>query len=367
VATLADVAGGFGRALREGGIGVPLSAVASFAQALGELGVDSASAVFWAGHCSFVRRPEDRAAYARIFAEYFSGSDTPVWVDTEEELLLALGGTEDDAEPQSETSEEDASVRAMRYSATEVLAHKDFALCNEEELREIERLMAALVHRPARRRSRRRVPTNRPHGTPDLRRTVRAAVRHGGETPRLYRLGPSFRERPVVLLIDVSGSMDSYSRAFVEFAHASVAARRRIEVFALGTRLTRITRALAWHDPDRALAWAFDSVADMSGGTRLGEAIGEFNDRYGVAGMARGALVVIFSDGWDRGDPERIGQEMDRLDRVAHRIVWVNPLKFAPGYAPLARGMAAALPHVDDFLEGHSLASLEELVGVMER
>ena len=255
----------------------------------------------------------------------------------------------------------------MRYSAIEVLTHKDFAACTEEELRQIERLMRSMVHHPARRRSRRPAPTKRPRGAPDLRRTVRAAVRHGGETPRLYRIGPSLKERPVVLLVDISGSMDPYSRAFLEFAHATVAVRHRVEVFALGTRLTRITRTLAWRDPSRAVATASGSVADMSGGTRLGESLAVFNDRYGVAGMARGAVVVIFSDGWDRGDPDQIGREMDRLDHVAHRIVWVNPLKSAPGYAPLARGMAAALPHVDDFLEGHSLTSLEELVGAMER
>jgi uncharacterized protein with von Willebrand factor type A (vWA) domain len=166
--------------------------------------------------------------------------------------------------------------------------------------------------------------------------------------------------------VDVSGSKDHYSRAFHEFAHALVTTRRRAEEFTLGTRMTRITRSLAWRDPSAAVASALGSVQDMSGGTRLGEALGSFNDRYGVAGMARGAVVAVFSDGWDRGEPERIEREMARLARVAYRIVWVNPLKSAPGYAPLARGMAAALPYVDDFLEGHSLASLEELVGVME-
>ena len=352
VATIAEVAAGFGGALRAGGLGAPLSAVSSFAQALDQLGVDSPAAVYWAGHSSFVRRPEDSAAFATIFATFFSGSGSS-WLG--DAGLPVTSADEREGEVSVELDapiDEHAPELVVRYSALEVLTHKDFADCTEEELREIERLMLAMVHRPARRRSRRRTPTNRPHGTPDLRRTVRAAVRHGGETPRLYRLGPSFKERPLVLLLDISGSMDPYSRAFLGFAHATVSVRRRVEVFALGTRLTRITRALAWRDPSRAVKAASGSVDDMSGGTRLGEALGVFNDRYGVAGMARGAVVVIFSDGWDRGDPEVIEREMGRLDRVAHRIVWVNPLKSAPGYAPLARGMAAALPHVDEFPRG---------------
>jgi len=170
-----------------------------------------------------------------------------------------------------------------------------------------------------------------------------------------------------VLLCDVSGSMAPYARALLRFLHAAVTARGagRVEAFALGTRLTRITRELSWRDPDAALADAADAVEDFSGGTRLGEGLKAFNDRWGVRGMARGAVVVILSDGWDRGDPGKLGAEMARLRRVAHRVVWVNPLKAAPGYAPLARGMAAALPYVDDFVEGHSLASLEQLAAVI--
>jgi uncharacterized protein len=153
----------------------------------------------------------------------------------------------------------------------------------------------------------------------------------------------------------------------LRFVHAAVTARGagRVEAFALGTRLTRITRELRWRDPDAALSDAAKAVADWSGGTRLGEGLRVFNDRWGVRGMARGAVVVILSDGWDRGDPARLAGEMGRLHRVAHRVVWVNPLKASPGYAPLARGMAAALPYVDDFVAGHSLAALEQLAAVI--
>jgi uncharacterized protein with von Willebrand factor type A (vWA) domain len=161
--------------------------------------------------------------------------------------------------------------------------------------------------------------------------------------------------------------MEPYARALLRFLHASVASGSRVEAFAVGTRLTRLTRQLSARDPDAALRQAATAVVDWSGGTRLGDGLRAFNDRWGVQGLARGAVVVILSDGWDRGDPNVLAGEMGRLRRVAHRVVWVNPLKASPGYAPLARGMAAALPYVDDFVEGHSVASLENLVEVVAR
>ena len=160
--------------------------------------------------------------------------------------------------------------------------------------------------------------------------------------------------------------MEPYARALLRFVQAAVAGRRRVEAFALGTRLTRLTRELGTRDPDRALERAADRVVDWSGGTRLGGGLRAFNDRWGVRGMARGAVVVILSDGWDRGDPVELAQQMQRLRRVAHRLVWVNPLKVTPGYAPLARGMAAALPHIDRFVEGHSIEALEHLAAVLD-
>ena len=155
--------------------------------------------------------------------------------------------------------------------------------------------------------------------------------------------------------------MEPYSRSLLRFVHAAASGRTRVEVFALGTRLTRLTRELSTRDPDAALERVADAVEDWAGGTRLGDMLAEFNDHWGVRGMARGAVVVILSDGWDRGDPDQLAEQMHRLSRVAHRVIWVNPLKATPGYEPLARGMAAALPHVDRFVEGHSLAALENL------
>ena len=163
----------------------------------------------------------------------------------------------------------------------------------------------------------------------------------------------------------VSGSMEPYARALLRFVHAAVAGRQKVEAFALGTRLTRITRELNSRDPDVALAAASERVVDWSGGTRLGDGLRQFNDEWGVRGLARNSIVVILSDGWDRGAPETLEAQMERLHRVTHRLVWVNPLKVTPGYAPLARGMAAALPHVDAFVEGHSVAAMEELTRVI--
>ncbi len=240
-----------------------------------------------------------------------------------------------------------------------------FADYSDDELEESRRLMAQMRLGGADRPSRRRRPHRGVVGPLDMRRTVRRALRSGGEPLSLARTRRGTRPRRLVLLLDVSGSMEPYARALIRFVHATVAGRRRVEAFALGTRLTRLTRELSTRDPDRALLAAGLAVEDWSGGTRLGDGLRVFNDEWGCRGMARGAIVVILSDGWDRGDPADMAEQMTRLSLVAHRVVWVNPLKASPGYQPLARGMAAALPHVDDFVEGHCLDSLEELADVM--
>ena len=200
-------------------------------------------------------------------------------------------------------------------------------------------------------------PTARATRRPDIRQTVRASMRAGGEPVRRHFREPTTRLRRLVLVLDVSGSMEPYARALLRFVHAAVAGRQKVEAFALGTRLTRVTRELTSRDPDVALRAAGTRVTDWSGGTRLGAGLRTFNDEWGVRGLARNSIVVIMSDGWDRGDPDLLAEQMQRLQRVTHRLIWVNPLKVTPGYAPLARGMAAALPYVDRFVEGHSLAA----------
>jgi uncharacterized protein with von Willebrand factor type A (vWA) domain len=246
-----------------------------------------------------------------------------------------------------------------------LLGQKDFARCTDDELAELGRLIGRLGSRPPMRSSHRRRAVVGRSGRFDLSHTARLAVRSLGEPVRVGRTVSSERPRRLVLLLDVSGSMDPYSRALLRFAHATSVGRRRVEVFALGTRLTRLSRALRSHDPDAALAQAAAEIADHGGGTRLGETLRTFNDEWGVRGLARGATVVVCSDGWDRGDPAELGAQVERLAHVTHRLVWVNPLKASEGYAPLAGGMAAALPHLDDFLAGHSFGALEDLAEVI--
>ena len=359
---------GFVRALRDEGVAVPVGTTIAFAEALGALDVTRRADVYWAGRATLVRRPEDIETYDRVFARCFDRSETLVLVVPEEMTIrLALDDDDDhDDEPEPEDGTDDGvPTISVRWSPVEVLRTRDFAAYSPEEFAEAKRLMADMRLAGALRRSRRHRPARR--GRPDVRRTVRRSMRSGGEPVRRSHVGPSTRPRRVVLLCDVSGSMEPYARALVRFLHAAVVGRGQVEAFALGTRLTRITRELSSRDPDVAVAAAARRVVDWSGGTRIGEGLREFNDRWGVRGMARGAVVVILSDGWDRGEPEVLAEQMARLQRVAFRVVWVNPLKATPEYAPLARGMAAALPYVDEFVEGHSLAALEDLVEVIAR
>jgi uncharacterized protein len=259
-------------------------------------------------------------------------------------------------------------VRPAAWSDVELLRDRDFATYSDVERALARAVIRRLAERAPLRRSRRTRPVRRASPAarrPDVQRTLRASLRHGGEPlDRRWRT-PTRRQRPLVLVCDVSGSMAPYARVLLQYLHAAVAAHRRVEAFAFGTRLTRITRELGARDPDRALARAAAAVHDWSGGTRIGEALGTLNREHGRR-LGRGAVVIVLSDGWDRGDPHVLAAEMARLRRSAHRVIWLNPLKAHAGYEPLARGMAAALPHTDHFLAGSSLRSLEELAGILE-
>ena len=367
-AELDRVAVGFARLLRAAGLDVPVGNTVAFSEALSAVGIARRQSVYWAGRATLVRRPEDTDTYDRAFRAWWEHEHEFAFAPPPtHELSLAFDAGDDESDTDEPGDSTTTPTLAVRYSPTEVLRHRDFASYTADEFAEARRLMADLRLAGALRRSRRQQRSRRHRGKPDLRRTVRRALRTGGEPVYRAFLEPSSRPRRIVLLCDVSGSMEPYARALVRFLHAAVVGRGRVEAFAIGTRLTRITRELSSRDPDAAIAAAARQVVDWSGGTRLGEALREFNDRWGVRGMARGAIVVILSDGWDRGDPEVLGEQMARLRRVAYRVVWVNPLKASPDFAPLARGMAAALPHVDEFVEGHSLASLEHLAEVVSR
>ncbi|MEM9034817.1 MAG: VWA domain-containing protein [Actinomycetota bacterium] len=359
----------FAHVLRSAELDVPVGTVTTFIEALGKVGLDDREGVYWAGRSTLVRRPEDLPFYDRAFIAFWDAAVQLVErPDDPLELTLALDDDEDDdSEEGTGEDADDGDVLAVRWSSSEVLAHKDFAECTDAELEEIRRLIAQVRVASSRRRARRQRPTKRRRGRPDLRRTVRRAMRTGGDPARRLFTAPDERPRRIVLLLDVSGSMEHYARSLLRFAHVAVAGRAQVEAFTFGTRLTRVTRELNSRDPDAAFRSATEAVEDWSGGTRIGATIREFNDQWGVRGMARGAIVVVLSDGWDRGEPEVLGEQMARLQRVAFRVVWVNPLKYTPGYAPLARGMAAALPYVDDFVEGHSLDAIRELAALIDR
>ena len=251
------------------------------------------------------------------------------------------------------------------WSQIELLGEKDFARYTPAEMAAARELIARLARRHPTRLSRRTRTSRRREHVPDLRHTVHASLRTGGDPVHRRWRAPTRRPRQLVLVCDVSGSMSPYARMLLQYMHACVAARRRVEAFAFGTRLTRITHELAGRDHDRALDRAAAAVTDFSGGTRIGAALAELNRVHGRR-VGRGAVVVILSDGWDRGDPEQLEAEMARLRRAAHQLVWLNPLAAHPDYEPLTRGMRAAVPHTDELLAGNSLASLEQLAAILE-
>jgi uncharacterized protein len=251
------------------------------------------------------------------------------------------------------------------WSDVEILRQKDFAEYSEAERELARRLIYRLAHRRPTRESRRLRRARGRGDTHDLRRTIHASLRYGGEPMERRWREPSRKPRPVVLVCDVSGSMQAHARMLLQYMHACVEARGRVEAFVFGTRLTRVTRELTGRDHDAAMARATHAADDMSGGTRIGQALATLNREHGRR-IGRGAVVVVLSDGWDRGDPGQLAEEMARLSRCAHRLVWLNPLKAHAGYEPLTRGMQAALPYVDHFLAGNSIASLEELADLLE-
>jgi uncharacterized protein with von Willebrand factor type A (vWA) domain len=272
---------------------------------------------------------------------------------------------ENDTDSHPPREDDEPVVTPAAYSSVELLRHKDFANYTQEEMALARELIARLARRGPSRVSRRRRPSRRRSHEPDLRRMLRASLRTAGEPVERRWRAPSQRPRQVVLVCDVSGSMAPYARMLLQYLHACVAARRRVEAFAFGTRLTRITHELGGRDHDRALERASAAVTDFSGGTRIGAALAELNRIHGRR-VGRGAVLVILSDGWDRGDPDLLDVEMARLRRSAHRLVWLNPLAAHPDFEPLTRGMRAAVPHTDELLPGNSLASLEELAMLLE-
>ena len=372
---------GFARTLRAAGVAASPDRVQAAVRAVSALDPGGLTDVYWAGRLTLCATLEELPRYDQAFRAYFGGrSGQPVRPQrppTSAIRVVAGARTADEADADSGAAEQSGSAAA---SAVEQLRHRDVTALTAAQRAELRRLLARLQMSGEQRRTRRRRPAAR--GDLDPARTVRATLRAGGEPARPLRRRSTSQPRRVVLLLDVSGSMDGYADALLRFAHAAAgrgpqtaarrgpqtAARRGhspTEVFALGTRLTRLTREIAHADPDRAMTAVASALPDAGGGTRLGLLLKEFLDNWGQRGTARGAVVVILSDGWERGDAALLGRQVERLHRLAHRVIWANPRKAAPGFAPLAAGMAAALPHIDAFVEGHSLAALEKLADVV--
>jgi uncharacterized protein with von Willebrand factor type A (vWA) domain len=356
---------GFVRALRAAGVDASAERGYAFLRAVAALRPGIRADVYWAGRATLCGGHDDLERYERVFAAYFgpSGGPAPHPLRAAAAPRLRLVARQGAAPPgERREGEPPGPPTAALASSAEVLRHRDVTELDPAERAQLRSLLAAFALQGQTRRSARRRPARR--GEVDPRRTVRELLRRGGEPALLRRHARVPRPRRVVLLVDVSGSMGPYADALLRFAHAAVRAGRT-EVFTIGTRLTRVTRELSHRDPDLAMADVAAAVPDWRGGTRLGELLREFLNRWGQRGMARGAIVVLLSDGWERGDPELLGQQMRRLHALAHQVVWANPRKARPGYAPLAAGMAAALPSVDAFVEGHSLAALERLAAVV--
>jgi hypothetical protein len=363
---------GFARELRSAGLKVGTGDVLTYFKSMAPLDPTDLVDLYWAGKATLVSRPEDGPAYDRVFRMYFLDSGAPASTRlvlqpqsvAEAEAALVMPGTE----PGQEDNDEERPALGWMASNVDALKHRSFAACTPEELAALRRIVERMRLTPPRRRTRRTRTRPATRGTaPDLRATVRAALRMHGEPPgRLFFQQRKTKLRPLILILDVSGSMTDYSRHLLQFAHTARHAAARVEVFAFGTRLTRITKELTHQRVDAALDEAARSVMDWDGGTRIGESLDTFIRKWGRAGLCRGGVVVICSDGLDRGDPEVLATAMERLARLCYRIVWLNPHKGDdPDFRPSTLGMMVAAPHVDLLLSGHDLASLAELAELL--
>lgn len=356
---------GFARALRAAGVAVTQDRAQGFLAAVAVVGLGDQRATYVAGRATLCGGPDDLASYDQVFEAWFGSRDglpMPRPPQPAAPAFTDLPETDGEAGP----GEDDGDVVRARASELEVLRHRDVATLSPAERQRLSTLFGTLRPRLPLRRTARHQAWHR--GDVDASATLRASLRRMGEPAEIAWRRRGRKPRRVVLLVDVSGSMSGYADALLRLAHRfTQAAPGAVETFTLGTRLTHVTRALRLRDPERALVAAGRTVPDWSGGTRLGETLRSFLDRWGQRGTARGAVVVVFSDGWERGETTELAAQVARLGRIAHRVVWVNPHRGKTGYEPVQRGILAVLPHVDDFVAGHSLATYAELVEVVAR
>ncbi|MBV9837030.1 MAG: VWA domain-containing protein [Solirubrobacterales bacterium] len=387
---LPAVAGMFGRRLHEAGLPVSAERSLRFAHALSIVRPIARRRLYWTARAVYVSDPAQVKAFDAVFGSVFGGARGAIAAPIADQATVPAPPDErppSDRERERARAEAERQMRLTSSPATgpqrdhaerreievplapshdELLARKRFDALEPPELAQLYRLMARLrVATP--RRVTRRARKHRRGERIDLRRTLRGSMRTGGDPIRLRRRRRRVVPRRVVLLCDISGSMEPYARAYLQFLACAAGSGPNAEAFAFATRLTRLTRALASRNPERAIQNAATAAPDWSSGTRIGDALKAFNDRHGRRGMARGAVIVILSDGWERGEPRLVAREMERLARLAYRIVWVNPRVGSDGFVPRAGGMLAALPHCDALLSGHSLEALDEVVEAIGR
>jgi uncharacterized protein with von Willebrand factor type A (vWA) domain len=370
-APLVSVLDNFSRELRAAGLAVGTGDVLSYCAAMSSLDPSDLMDLYWAGRVTLVTRRDDIPAYDEVFRRFFLGAADPIremltlkaQVTAQADAVLEIPATDPGGEPRTDLE----AALGLMASDAEALRHKSFGACTPEELAAVRRIMARIRLTPPRRRTRRtaRASSGR---SPDLRRTIRESLRMHGEPAELFWRQRRVRPRPLILILDISGSMADYSRSLLQFAYSAKRAATRVEVFCFGTRLTRLTRALDHRRPDRALELAARAAFDWEGGTRIGASLDSFVRDWGRRGLCRGGIVVICSDGLDRGDPSVLATAMERLSRLSHRVVWMNPHKGDNrDFRPTTLGMIVAAPHVDLLLSGHDLSSLEEFATLLPR
>jgi uncharacterized protein with von Willebrand factor type A (vWA) domain len=358
----------FAGELRAAGLALGSGDVLVYCSALSRLDPADLVDLYWAGRTTLVNRFEDIARYDEVFRRFFLDAEGPapdalplmLRASAQAQGALAIPATEP-----GDDEHEDEAIMGWMASDVDALKHKSFTACTPEELASLRRIMARIRLTPPRRRTRRSAPA-RTGSRPDPRRTVRETMRMHGEPGQLYWRRRKVRLRPLILILDISGSMADYSRNLLQFAHSAKRSAGRVEVFCFGTRLTRVTGAMECRSPDEALERAARTAFDWDGGTRIGDSLDAFVRGWARRGLCRGGVVVICSDGLDRGDPAVLAAAMERLSLLSHRLVWLNPHKGDdPGFRPSTLGMMIAAPHIDLLLSGHDLNSLEKLAALL--
>jgi uncharacterized protein with von Willebrand factor type A (vWA) domain len=358
----------FADELRAAGLAVGSGDVLMYCSAAGSLDPADVVDLYWAGRITLVNRHDDITKYDEVFRRFFLEATGP----EEDALALMLrasaqaqGALAIPATEPGHDEQQDDAILGWTASDVDVLKHKSFAACTPEELAALRRIMARIRLTPPRRRTRRSAAA-RTGSRPDPRRTIRESMRMHGEPAQLYWRRRKVRLRPLILILDISGSMADYSRNLLQFAHSAKRSAGRVEVFCFGTRLTRVTGAMECRRPDEALERAAGAAFDWDGGTRIGDCLDAFVRGWARRGLCRGGVVVICSDGLDRGDPAVLAAAMERLSLLSHRVVWLNPHKGDdPGFRPSTLGMIVAAPHIDLLLSGHDLNSLEKLAALL--